>query len=58
MNTPKKPGETPPKPGHYTEIGPDRQPVTPPHEVDMPRGHKPLPPTQKPHHEWMPQKKK
>jgi hypothetical protein len=57
MNTPKKPGENPPKPGPYIEIGPDGKPVSPPREVEMPPGHKPLPPTEKPHQEWVPKRK-
>jgi hypothetical protein len=57
MNTPKKPGENPPKPGPYVEVKPDKKPGSPPNVVVMPPGHKPLPPTEKPGDKWVPIKK-
>jgi hypothetical protein len=48
----QKPGESPEKPGTYTETGSRGGKVPEPRVVKMPPGDKPLPPTQKPGRGW------
>lgn len=52
MSDLQKPGETPKKPGEYTERGPRGGEVPNRRIVHMPPRDKPLPPTQKPGRTW------
>ncbi len=48
----QKPGQTPSKPGEYTERGPRGGEVRNPRTVTIESGDTPLPPTQKPGRTW------
>ena len=52
MGKRQKPGETPSKPGEYTERGPRGGAVQKPRTVTIESGDTPLPPTQEPGRTW------
>jgi hypothetical protein len=52
VNNLKKPGQKPPKPGEYQEIGERGGKVPNPRIVTIEEGDSPLPPTQKPDRKW------
>ncbi len=53
---PQKPGEKPQKPGPYEPVDPKHRPPGRDRDINMPPGHKPLPPTQKPGEQWVPKR--